>query len=146
MHRERDNGVAFVSGYDSPSTGSADEIFDPTEIDGTCATTQDQADVWMGDQVTGIERVFVSRLHLNRTGRGVDMSADPAVIGARANKVWYGPVQYQHGSEPYMRIAVAGNLPAAGIAVADVNLKTARLLGVELDTSAILFRANKVIA
>src|SRR6516164_1513705 len=54
MHRERDNGVAFVSGYDSPSTGSADEIFDPTEIDGTCATTQDQADVWMGDQVTGI--------------------------------------------------------------------------------------------
>jgi adenylate cyclase len=72
---------------------------------------------------TGIERVFVSRLHLNRTGRGVDMSADPAVIGARANKVWYGPVQYQHESEPYMRIAVAGNLPAAGIAVADVNLK-----------------------
>jgi adenylate cyclase len=51
------------------------------------------------------------------------MSADPAVIGARANKVWYGPVQYQHESEPYMRIAVAGNLPAAGIAVADVNLK-----------------------
>jgi adenylate cyclase len=72
---------------------------------------------------TGIERVFASRLHLNRTGRGVDMSADPAVIGARANKVWYGPVQYQHESEPYMRIAVAGNLPAAGIAVADVNLK-----------------------
>jgi adenylate cyclase len=72
---------------------------------------------------TGIERVFASRLHLNKTGRGVDMSADPAVIGARANKVWYGPVQYQHESEPYMRIAVAGNLPAAGIAVADVNLK-----------------------
>jgi adenylate cyclase len=72
---------------------------------------------------TGTERVFVSRLRLNRTGRGTDMSADPAVIGARANKVWYGPVQYQHESEPYMRIAVAGNLPAAGIAVAEVNLK-----------------------
>ncbi|WFU43247.1 adenylate/guanylate cyclase domain-containing protein [Bradyrhizobium sp. CB82] len=72
---------------------------------------------------TGTERVFVSRLRLNRTGRGVDMSADPAVIGARANKVWYGPVQYQHESEPYMRIAVAGNLPAAGVAVAEVNLK-----------------------
>lgn len=51
------------------------------------------------------------------------MSADPAVIGARANKVWYGPVEYRRDSEPYMRIAVAGNLPAAGIAVADVNLK-----------------------
>jgi class 3 adenylate cyclase len=71
----------------------------------------------------GIERVFVSRLHLNRVGRGIDMSADPAIVGARANKVWYGPIQYQHDSEPYMRIAVAGNLPSAGIAVADVNLK-----------------------
>ncbi|MEY9121498.1 adenylate/guanylate cyclase domain-containing protein [Bradyrhizobium yuanmingense] len=72
---------------------------------------------------TGTERVFVSRLHLNRTGRGIDMSEDPAVLGARANKVWYGPVQYQRDSEPYMRIAVAGSLPAAGVAIAEVNLK-----------------------
>jgi adenylate cyclase len=71
----------------------------------------------------GTERVFVSRLSLNRTGRGVDMSADPAVVGARANRVWYGPVQYQRDSEPYMRIAVAGNRAAAGIVVADINLK-----------------------
>ncbi|MCA1474921.1 adenylate/guanylate cyclase domain-containing protein [Bradyrhizobium sp. NBAIM08] len=72
---------------------------------------------------TGTERVFVSRLLLNRTGRGIDMSADPAVLGARGNKVWYGPVQYQQDSEPYMRIAVAGSLPAAGVAIAEVNLK-----------------------
>ncbi|MBR0705825.1 cache domain-containing protein [Bradyrhizobium liaoningense] len=72
---------------------------------------------------TGTERVFVSRLLLNRTGRGIDMSTDPAVMGARANKVWYGPVQYQRDSEPYMRIAVAGSLPAAGVAIAEVNLK-----------------------
>jgi len=71
----------------------------------------------------GTERVFVSRLSLNRTGRGVDMSADPAVVGARANRVWYGPVHYQRDSEPYMRIAVAGNRAAAGIVVADINLK-----------------------
>ena len=75
---------------------------------------------------TGIERVFVSRLSLNRTGRGADMSADPAVVGARANGVWYGPVQYQRDSEPYMRIAVAGNRAAAGIVVADINLKLIR--------------------
>ena len=72
---------------------------------------------------TGTERVFVSRLLLNRTGRGIDMSTDLAVLGARANKVWYGPVQYQRDSEPYMRIAVAGSLPAAGVAIAEVNLK-----------------------
>ena len=72
---------------------------------------------------TGTERVFVSRLSMNRTGRGADMSADAAVVGARANRVWYGPVQYQRDSEPYMRIAVAGNRAAAGVVVADINLK-----------------------
>ena len=74
----------------------------------------------------GQERVFASRLHLNRVGRGVDMSTDAAILGARANKIWYGRVQYQYDSEPHMRIAVAGNLPAAGVAVADVNLKLIR--------------------
>jgi class 3 adenylate cyclase len=71
----------------------------------------------------GTERIFVSRVRLDRTGRGADMSADPAVVGARANRVWYGPVQYRRDSEPYMRIAVAGNRAAAGVVVADINLK-----------------------
>jgi adenylate cyclase len=72
---------------------------------------------------TGTERVFASRLSLNRIGRGADMSEDPAFAGARDGKVWYGPVRYNHDSEPYMRIAVAGNLASAGIAIADINLK-----------------------
>jgi adenylate cyclase len=72
---------------------------------------------------TGTERVFASRLSLNRIGRGADMSDDPAFVGARDSKVWYGPVRYHHDSEPYMRIAVAGNLASAGIAIADINLK-----------------------
>jgi adenylate cyclase len=80
------------------------------------------ASVTLVDQ-TGTERVFASRLHVNRIGQGADLSTDPAVLGARANKVWFGPVQYQRDSEPYIRIAVAGNLTAAGVAVADVNLK-----------------------
>jgi len=71
----------------------------------------------------GTERVFVSRVSMNRTGRGADMSADPAVVGARASRVWYGPVHYRRDSEPYMQIAVAGNRAAAGIVVADINLK-----------------------
>ena len=52
------------------------------------------------------------------------MSADPAIVGARAAKAWYGHVRYEHDSEPYTKIAVAGNLAAAGVAVADVNLKS----------------------
>ena len=60
----------------------------------------------------GIERAFVSRLGLNRIGRGADLSKDPAYLGARAEKVWYGPVRYQRDSEPYMTIAAAGNRAA----------------------------------
>jgi class 3 adenylate cyclase len=72
----------------------------------------------------GTERAFVSRLGgLNRIGRGVNLAADPAVLGARASKVWYGPVLYRRDSEPYMTIAVAGNRAADGIAIADINLK-----------------------
>jgi class 3 adenylate cyclase len=72
---------------------------------------------------TGTERAFVSRLGLNRIDGGVNMAADPAVLGARASKVWYGPVLYRRDSEPYMTIAVAGNRAADGIAIADINLK-----------------------
>jgi adenylate cyclase len=72
---------------------------------------------------TGTERAFVSRLGLNRIGRGVNMAADQAVVGARASKVWYGHVLYREESEPYMTIAVAGNREADGIAIADINLK-----------------------
>jgi adenylate cyclase len=72
---------------------------------------------------TGIERAFISRLGLNRTGRGANMAQDQAVLGARANKVWYGPVLYRRDSEPCMTIAVAGNRAADGVAIADINLK-----------------------
>ena len=72
---------------------------------------------------TGSERTFVSRLGLNRIGRGLDMSADPAVLGARAGKTWYGPVRYERDSEPYMTIAVTGNRAATGMAIAEINLK-----------------------
>jgi class 3 adenylate cyclase len=74
----------------------------------------------------GTERAFVSRLGLNRIGRGVNMAGDQAVLGARANKVWYGPVLYRENSEPYMTMAVAGNRAADGIAIADINLKLIR--------------------
>lgn len=72
---------------------------------------------------TGTERIFVSRLGLNRIGRGADLAQDPAVRGARASEVWYGSVRYRRDSEPYMVIAVAGNRAADGVAIAEINLK-----------------------
>jgi adenylate cyclase len=71
----------------------------------------------------GKERLFVSRIGLNRVDSGSDQSATPAVMGARADGVWYGPVTFQYGSEPVMAIAVAGNRSAVGVAIAEINLK-----------------------
>ncbi len=71
----------------------------------------------------GVERLFVSRIDLNRITSGIDRSRDPAVSGARSARIWYGPVIYYHGSEPHMTIALAGNRKAAGIVVAEINLK-----------------------
>lgn len=69
------------------------------------------------------ERLSVSRIGLNRVESGEDASADPAVLRARTGQAWFGPVTYYRNSEPYMTVAVAGNRPAAGIAVAEINLK-----------------------
>ena len=71
----------------------------------------------------GIERLHVSRVGLNREESGSDRSSDPAVVGARSAGIWYGPVTYYGGSEPYMGMAIAGNREALGIVVAEINLK-----------------------
>ena len=71
----------------------------------------------------GKERLFVSRIGLNRVGSGEDHSAKPAVLGARSDGIWFGPVSFQYGSEPVMTIAIAGNRSTVGVAVAEVNLK-----------------------
>ncbi len=71
----------------------------------------------------GRERLFVSRIGLNRIEGRADLSPRPALLGARANGAWMGPVTFHDGSEPFMMIAVAGNRSAVGVAVAEVNLK-----------------------
>ncbi len=69
---------------------------------------------------TGRERLFVSRIGLNRIESGEDQSDNPAVTGARATRIWYGPVTFHGGSEPFMTVAVAGNRAADGVAIAAV--------------------------
>jgi adenylate cyclase len=71
----------------------------------------------------GRERRFVSRIGLNRIDNNADLSASPAVVGALRERVWYGPVTFQGGSEPFMTMAVSGNRSAVGVTVAEVNLK-----------------------
>jgi class 3 adenylate cyclase len=71
----------------------------------------------------GRERLFVSRIGLNRIEGRADLALRPSVQGARANGTWLGPVSFHDGSEPFMTIAVGGNRSSVGVAIAEVNLK-----------------------
>ena len=71
----------------------------------------------------GRERLYVSRIGLNRIESRSDRSADPAVIGARSARIWFGDVRYHRGSEPYLTVAISGDRPSLGAVIAEVNLK-----------------------
>lgn len=71
----------------------------------------------------GQERLYISRIGLNRIDSRTDRSADPAVTGARSGRIWFGDVTYYRGSEPYLAIAVFGNRPSVGVVIAEINLK-----------------------
>ena len=71
----------------------------------------------------GLERLYVSRIGLNRIESRTDRSNDPAVIGAHSSKIWFSDVSYHRGSEPHMTVAISGNRPSVGAVIAEVNLK-----------------------
>jgi signal transduction histidine kinase len=75
---------------------------------------------------TGKERLRVSRLAMNVTDSGLDLSQDPKFTETMAKKVYYGPVYFRRESEPYMTLALAGTRKDAGISIAEVNLKLIR--------------------
>ena len=72
---------------------------------------------------SGRERFRMSREAMDVIGSLSDFSHDPVFTDAKTDKVYYGPVYFVHGSEPYMTIAVAGARADEGVAVAQVNLK-----------------------
>jgi hypothetical protein len=71
----------------------------------------------------GKEQLAVSRLEPDSIASGKDFSGDPRFVRAVADKVWFGPVEFRRGSEPYMTIALAHVGKNPGVTVADVNLK-----------------------
>lgn len=72
---------------------------------------------------SGRERLHVSRVNPDIINSGADRSNDPAVIGARSSRLWYGPVTLYGDSEPHMTVAVAGARAANGVTIAVINLK-----------------------
>ncbi len=71
----------------------------------------------------GKEKLKVSRLEPDSIGSDRDFSKDPRFVQAVADKIWFGPVEFRRGSEPYMTIALAHVGREPGVTVADVNLK-----------------------
>jgi len=71
----------------------------------------------------GREKFRISRHAMDVTESHIDYSHDPIFVQAMANKIYYGPVYFVDGSEPYMAIAIAGSGRDHGVVVAQVNLK-----------------------
>jgi signal transduction histidine kinase/CheY-like chemotaxis protein len=71
----------------------------------------------------GRERYRTSRQSMDFIDSFRDYSHDPAFTGAKAGKVYYGPVYFVQQSEPYMTLAVAGPERDDGVVVGQVNLK-----------------------
>ena len=71
---------------------------------------------------SGHEQLHVSRLSMDVIGSNIDRSTEPAFIEAKASKVYFGPVSFRKGSEPYLTMAVAHG-GKGGVTVADINLK-----------------------
>lgn len=71
----------------------------------------------------GREQLRLSRLEPDAVGGNVDLSNDERFARAVADRVWYGPVYFRRGSEPYMTLSVAhaGRNPA--VTSVGVNLK-----------------------
>jgi signal transduction histidine kinase len=71
----------------------------------------------------GQEQLRLSRLELDVVGGGADLSTDPRFARAVAERIWYGPVYFQRGSEPHMTLSIAHAGRNPGVTSANVNLK-----------------------
>ena len=74
---------------------------------------------------SGHEQLKRSRLEPEQVGSNADTTADPRFIATMRDKIYYGPVTFRRGSEPYMTIGLAHGGRTPGATIADVNLKLA---------------------
>ncbi len=83
---------------------------------------------------TGAERLHISRTGSSRTEGGADRSGDPAIVGARTAKVWYGPIIYRQGSEPSITMAMANydDTLVVNSVIAEISLKPVWLIVSEI--------------
>ncbi|OGT80519.1 MAG: hypothetical protein A3H91_12430 [Gammaproteobacteria bacterium RIFCSPLOWO2_02_FULL_61_13] len=73
--------------------------------------------------LSGQEKLRVSRLGMDVSGGQGDLSNDPKFTGTKGGKTYLSPVYFRKETEPYMTMAVAGSSEDTGVTVAEVNLK-----------------------
>jgi adenylate cyclase len=71
----------------------------------------------------GRERLRVSRLAMDVIDSRQDLSKEPKFAETMTRRFYHGEVYFRHDSEPYMTLAIAGQLRSAGVSAAEVNLK-----------------------
>ncbi len=70
----------------------------------------------------GREQLRISRLAMDAISSGTDLSQEPKFRVASTGTVYYGPVYFRKGTEPYMTIARPAG-PGGGVTATEVNLK-----------------------
>ncbi|MDP4302660.1 hybrid sensor histidine kinase/response regulator [Leptothrix discophora] len=74
----------------------------------------------------GRERLFVSRVSMDRLDTRIDRSSEDAVQAALKNGIHFGPVYFRRDTEPFISVALAATRREAGVVLAEVNLKFTR--------------------
>ena len=74
----------------------------------------------------GRERRRISRLEVDRSDPGADLSGAAVFVRARAQQRYLGRVYFVGGSRPHMRISVAERAPGRGVVMAEIDLSYVR--------------------
>jgi signal transduction histidine kinase len=74
----------------------------------------------------GRERLFVSRVSMDRLDTRTDRSREEAVQAALKHGVHFGAVYFRRDTEPFIIVALAAARREAGVVLAEVNLKFTR--------------------
>ena len=72
---------------------------------------------------TGRERLHISRLGMDVVESNVDYSGNPKFVEPRSGRPYISEVYFRKQTEPYVTMSVAGLTEAAGVTIAEVNLK-----------------------
>lgn len=73
--------------------------------------------------VSGKERLFVSRFEIDRISGNQDMAGEDGVRVAKSGETYYSPVYFRKETEPYMTIVLPQAWRGGGITMIEVNLK-----------------------